>query len=541
MKSKSCLILVAAFALTVAAAVVRGEAAEPLLSHSVYFKLNDRSQESKQKLVEACRKYLTGHPGTVWFATGMRAEEFDREVNDRDYDVALYLVFQNQEAHDRYQVAPRHDQFIEEQRENWASVRVFDSWIQPDAVEGGTKETGVGPSATSSMDWPQWRGPDRTGVSKESGLLQSWSADGPRQVWVYKNAGEGYSAPAIVDGKLFTLGTRENQECLLALDANTGEELWSARIGPVFRERRGNGPRGTPTVDADRVYALSGQGDLICANVADGKVVWRSSLRELGGEVPNWGYTESVLVDGDHVICTPGGSQGALAALEKRTGRLMWQSSEFTDPAHYSSMVVADVNGTRQYIQRTERSVVGIAAQDGALLWRSTFPGRTAVVPTPIYRDGLVYVTAGYGAGSKLIRIGTNHEAEDVYENNVMKNHHGGVILLGDHVYGYSDGSGWICQDFESGEEVWSERDALGKGAIAYADGRFYCLDESTGTIVLIEASPDGWQEHGRYTLAPQTQIRTPQGRIWTHPVISHGKLYLRDQDLIHCYDIRQQ
>jgi outer membrane protein assembly factor BamB len=540
MKSKFYPMLLGVLVLTTGVSIARSEPAEPLLSHSVYFKLNEPSEAAKRDLVEACRKYLSGHPGTVWFATGVRAEAFDREVNDRDYDVALYLVFANEAAHDRYQDAPRHDQFIEEQSHNWASVRVFDSWIQPDAVEAGAIPA-VGTDAASRLDWPQWRGPDRTGVSRETGLLRSWPTEGPRQLWVYENAGEGYSAPAIVDGRLFTMGTREHQECLLVLDANTGEELWVATIGPVFRERRGNGPRGTPTVDGDRVYALGGQGELICARVADGAVLWRANLRELGGEVPNWGYTESVLVDGDRVVCTPGGSRGALVALDKRTGRVVWQSSGFTEPAHYSSMVVADVNGTRQYIQRTERSVVGVAARDGALLWQATFPGRTAVVPTPIYRDGHVYVTAGYGAGSKLIRIGAGDNAVDVYENSVMKNHHGGVILLGDHVYGYSDGSGWICQDFESGEEVWSEREALGKGAIAYADGRFYCLDEATGTLALIEASPDGWREHGRFTLAPQTGMRAPQGRIWTHPVISHGKLYLRDQDLIHCYDIRQQ
>jgi outer membrane protein assembly factor BamB len=172
-------------------------------------------------------------------------------------------------------------------------------------------------------------------------------------------------------------------------------------------------------------------------------------------------------------------------------------------------------------------------------MWQATFPGRVAVVPTPIYNDQHVYVTAGYGAGCKLVRIESGDKVTEVYQNSVMKNHHGGVILVDDHVYGYSDGSGWICQDFMSGEEVWSERRALGKGAIAYADGRFYCQDEETGTVVLIEASPNGWKEHGRFTLAPQTKIRTPQGRIWTHPVISGGRLYLRDQDLIHCYDVK--
>ena len=391
----------------------------------------------------------------------------------------------------------------------------------------------------ANLDWPQWRGPDRTDVSKETGLLKSWPPGGPKRLWLYEKAGEGYSGPAIVAGKLFTMGTRDESECLLAIDANTGKELWVARIGSVFRERRGNGPRCTPTVDGDRVYAMTGEGELACASVADGKILWEQRMTDLGGIVPHWGYTESVLVDGDKVVCTPGGSKGALAALEKKTGKLLWQSAEFAEPAHYSSMIVAEVDGMRQYIQLTENAVVGIAATDGKLLWKSDFPGRTAVVPTPIYQDNHVYVTAGYGAGSKLVKIGPGNKASDVYENKVMKNHHGGVILVGGHVYGHSDGSGWVCQNFKTGAEVWAERRALGKGAIAYADGMLYCLDEESGTVVLIEASPQGWKEHGRFKLDPQTKIRAQQGRIWTHPVISNGKLYLRDQDLIYCYDVK--
>jgi outer membrane protein assembly factor BamB len=390
-----------------------------------------------------------------------------------------------------------------------------------------------------SSDWPQWRGEDRTDVSKETGLLKSWPVEGPKRVWLYPNAGEGYAGPAIVGGRLFTMGARDESECLLAIDAGTGKELWVTKIGSLFREGHGNGPRGTPTVDGDHLYAMSGRGNLVCANVADGKILWQQSMTALGGTIPHWGYTESVLVDGDQVVCTPGGGKGALAAFEKITGEPRWRSAQFTEPAHYSSIIAADINATRQYIQITERSVVGLAAKDGRLLWKSAFPGRTAVVPTPICRDNRVYVTAGYGAGCKLIQIGPGNEVSDVYKNTVMKNHHGGVILVGEHLYGYSDGSGWICQNFKTGEEVWRERGALGKGAIAYADGRLYCLDEGSGTVVLAEASPNGWQEHGRFKLDPQTKIRSSQGRIWTHPVISHGRLYLRDQDLIHCYDVK--
>jgi outer membrane protein assembly factor BamB len=394
--------------------------------------------------------------------------------------------------------------------------------------------------AAGNFDWPQWRGPDRTGVSKETGLLKSWPEGGPKRVWMFENAGTGYSGPSIVKGKLYTIGTRDNNECVLALDANTGKELWFAKIGAIWENDRGGGPRGNPTVDGDKVYALSGRGDLACVNAADGKVLWTASMREMGGRIPNWGYSESVLVDGDKVVCTPGGSQGTLAALDKNTGKVIWRSTDFTDPAHYVSMIAVELNGTRQYVQLTEKHLVGISAKDGKQLWSSDWTGRTAVVPTPIYHDGHVYIASGYGVGCKLVKVESGNAVSTVYENKVMKNHHGGVILVGDHVYGYSDGSGWVCQNFKTGEEVWAERDKLGKGAIAYADGMFYCQDEGRSTLVLIEASPKGWNEHGRLQVQPLSKLRPRDNKMWTHPVISNGKLYLRDQDLIYCYDVKK-
>ncbi len=390
------------------------------------------------------------------------------------------------------------------------------------------------------FDWPQWRGPDRTDVSRESGLLKEWPSGGPKRLWLFKNAGNGYSGPAIVNGKLFTMGTRDGAEIMIALNADTGEELWTASIGPIVNSDHGVGPRGTPAVDGERIYGLGGQGKLICAAVADGKVIWSLSMADLGGKTPHWGYSESVLVDGDKVICTPGGAKGAIAALDKTTGKVIWQSKEFTDPAHYSSAIDGEQNGTRQYIQLTEQHVAGVSANDGKLLWKSPFPGRVAVVPTPILHDGCVYVTAGYGVGCKLVKLGPGNQVSDVYDNKAMKNQHGGVVLVGDYLYGYSDGSGWMCQEFKSGKEVWSEKKALGKGALGFADGMLYCLDENSGTVVLAEPSPTGWKEHGRLKLDPQSKIRDSEGRFWTHPVISNGKLYLRDQDLIFCYDVKK-
>jgi outer membrane protein assembly factor BamB len=396
----------------------------------------------------------------------------------------------------------------------------------------------------ASHDWPQWRGPARDDLSKETGLLKQWPAEGPAKLWSFTNAGQGYSGFAVVGGHLFTLGTRDGSEVLICLDAGKGTEVWVAKLGAVLGNKWGDGPRGTPTVDADRVYALGGDGTLVAVQLKDGKELWRTTMGSLGGKTPGWGYTESVLVDGNQVVCTPGGAQGALAAFDKMTGKLLWQSKDFTEGAQYSSIVPATINGQPQYVQRTMTSIVGISPKDGALLWKQEYPGKTAMIPTPIVKGNQVYVTGGYGVGSMSFTIDPSNKVTMVFDetsgtNKVMKNHHGGVILLGDHIYGYSDGLGWTCQDFKTGAEVWSEKKALGKGAISYADGMFYLLEESSGTVALIEASPKGWSEKSRFKLDPQTAIRSPQGRIWTHPVISNGRLYLRDQDLIHCYAVK--
>ena len=394
-------------------------------------------------------------------------------------------------------------------------------------------------TTASALDWPQWRGPDRNDLSQEKGLLKEWPPAGPKQVWIYKNAGVGYAGPAVVGGRLFTLGTRDGKEVLLALDAEKGTEQWVHPLSGILDNKWGDGPRSTPSVEAGKVYTLSGPGTLACVNAADGKEIWNTSMSEVGGKVPTWGYTESPLVDGDQVVVTPGGEKGAIAAYDKATGKLRWQSKEFTDGAQYSSIVSATINGEKQYVQLTMQSIVGISAKDGALLWRHGFPGRVAVIPTPIVRDNQVYVTAGYKIGCIAIRIEPGNKVTPIYQNKVMQNHHGGVILVGDYLYGHSDGEGWVCQDWKTGELKWAEKNKLGKGAIGFADGMFYCVDESGGNVALIEASPNGWSEKGRFKLDPQTTIRKPDGRIWTHPVIVNGKLYLRDQDLIYCYAVK--
>lgn len=391
-----------------------------------------------------------------------------------------------------------------------------------------------------AADWPQWRGPNRDDISAETGLLKDWSASPPKLLWLFKEAGLGYSGYSVAAGKLFTMGARDNVEHVIAVDVKTGKQLWATPVGDRFQNDWGDGPRGTPTVDGDRVYALGGQGTLVCVNVQDGQPVWKKTMQELGGSPPHWGYTESVLIEANKVICTPGGSQGTLAALNKTNGELIWQSKSITEPAQYSSVIAVNHNGGRQLVQLVMKKLFAVHPADGSLLWETDWPGATAVIPTPIFKDGHVYVTSGYGVGSKLARIDAGNKVTDVYANKVMKNHHGGVVLIGDHLYGYSDGPGWICQNFKTGEEVWANK-SLGKGAVHAADGMLYCLDEGTGTIALVEASPKGWNEKGRFKLDPQTTQRKPRGKIWTHPVVADGKLFLRDQELLFCFDVKNK
>ncbi len=390
-----------------------------------------------------------------------------------------------------------------------------------------------------AVDWPQWRGPNRDGISRETGLLQAWPSAGPKRVWLSRDIGIGYSAPVVANGRLFVMGTKGGKEQLFAKEAKSGKPLWTAALGGILSNNWGDGPRGAATVDGDRVYALGAKGGLICANAEDGRVNWRVELvKDLGGKVPGWGYTESVLVEGDLVICTPGGKRGTLAALDKKTGEVIWRSGDWTDGAQYASVVSAELNGQRQVVQLTQKTLAGVSTSDGSVLWRNAWPGRTAVIPTPIVHRNEVYISSGYGAGCRKITVGDGHKVTEDYSNKNMKNKHGGVLLHDGHLYGYSDGRGWTCQNLESGDVVWDSK-KFGKGCVFYADNRLYCLEESSGRVALVGANTGGWKEHGRFKLEPQTELRKSSGRIWTHPVVANGVLYLRDQELLFAFDVK--
>jgi outer membrane protein assembly factor BamB len=283
---------------------------------------------------------------------------------------------------------------------------------------------------------------------------------------------------------------------------------------------------------------MDGWGELICVNALDGKEQWHKSLvKDLGGAAPTWGYSESPLVDGGQVVVTPGGQKGAIAAFNTKTGALIWQSKQFTDAAHYSSIVPAEIDGTRQYIQLTAASVVGISAKDGSVLWKAPRQGNVAVIPTPLVTGNAIYVTSGYGAGCNLFQVAATdgkYSVNQVYANHVMVNHHGGVVRVGDFIYGYSDGKGLSCQNAKTGNAMWAEKAKIKKGSLCYADGKLYYREEDTGTVVLVDAVSDGYVEKGRFS-----QPERSQEHAWAHPVVANGKLYIRDQDLLLCYDIK--
>ena len=398
-------------------------------------------------------------------------------------------------------------------------------------------------------DWPHWRGPKRDDISKETGLQKSWPKDGPKQVWVNESAGLGYAGFSIVDGKLFTMGLENDQEFALCLDANTGKEIWRVDQAGKFKNGWGDGPRSTPSVDGDHVYFMFAGGTLACLNIKNGKEVWSIEMSDFGGKVPVWGYAESPLVDGDKVIVTPGGPQGAVLAVDKKTGKKIWQSTDFKieykgrrgmdDRAHYSSVMPAEFNGKKTYVQLVPNAVVGLDAASGSVIWKSEWNGQIAVIPTPVVFGNKVYICSGYGVGSKLVEIEKDNSAEEAWKTSVMKNHHGGVVMMGDHVYGYCDGAGFTCQNMEDGEIVWNNKKDVKKGAVSFADGMFYFIEEQGGKVMLLSANAEKMAVKGEFQLSPLSERRSRRGKIWVHPVIANGKLYLRDQEIIHCYDIK--
>ena len=417
-------------------------------------------------------------------------------------------------------------------------------------------------SAIAFDDWPHWRGPNFDAKSTETGLLKEWPEGGPTQLWVNKNSGLGYSGFSIVGDQLFTIGMEDNREFGLCLNANTGKEIWRTplnelpgggpRDGGYYRQW-GDGPRSTPTVDGECVYVLGAGGHLAGLEKSEGSKLWSVELQEFGGEIPTWGYSESPLVDGNKLICTPGGDVGTILALNKSDGKKVWQTKPIkrvlesdgsetkSASRNYSSIVPINWNNQRQYIQLTEHAIVSVHPENGDFIWQSMWRGKTAVIPSPIFipERGEVYATSGYNVGSKLLKINDDNSIEERWFSKSMQNHHGGVIQVGDYFYGSSKPV-FVCQSIEDGSKKWATR-KIPKGALGYADGLFYHLSERSGKVSLIEATEKSVKPKGSFVPKPKSTRRAKKGLYWTHPVVSNGKLYLRDQEMIYCYDIKSK
>jgi outer membrane protein assembly factor BamB len=400
---------------------------------------------------------------------------------------------------------------------------------------------GVETFATLALatDWPQWRGPERTNISKETGLLDQWPSDGPKLAWKAEGLGEGYAGVSIVGGRIYTMGEDKQSSYICALDEKSGKILWSAKVGKIGGGDGYPGPRATPSVDGGHVYAMGQFGDLVCVT-ADGKEVWRKNMeKDFGGKMMSgWGYAESVLVDGDNVVCTPGGKQGTILALNKTTGEPVWRSKQYTDTAAYSSLVMAEIGGKKQYVQLTGDSVAGVDAKTGDLLWRAERKGPTAVIPTPVVQGEHVFVTSGYNAGGDLFRIssdgGGKFKAERVYHSNEFSVHVGGVVLVDGYLYGFNN-TNLLCMDFLTGKVQWKNR-STGKGAVTYADKHLYVRgDAEPGPIALVEANPKKYTEKGRFDQPDASGKNT-----WPPVVVANGKMYLRDQNVLLCYDVKK-
>lgn len=398
-------------------------------------------------------------------------------------------------------------------------------------------------ASATAADWPQFRGPKRDGVSAETGLLKEWEKGGPKLAWKAPNLGLGYGTPSVANGVVFGLGTRDKKDGVWALKEADGTELWFTPIDDPRNINQNNGPSGTPTVTGGKVYAVSSKGKLVRLDEKTGKLEWQVDfVKDFGGSVPSWGYTESPLVDGDHVICTPG-RKNTLVALEKDTGKVVWKAEvPKGDGAHYSSPIAVEIAGQKQYVQFVNGGIVSVGASDGAFLWRYDGPANgTANCATPIVHDGHVFGASSYGKGGGLAKIEKADgklTATEVYFEKRLQNHHGGLVLVDGFLYGEASGK-LACINFKTGEIAWSAPGgSAGKGSVTYADGHLYHRNEGGKLVLLVEANPKKYVEKGRFEQPDRSTGRNSEA--WAHPVVANGKLYLRDQANLLCFDIKK-
>ena len=395
-------------------------------------------------------------------------------------------------------------------------------------------------------DWPQWRGQNRDGHSRETGLLKEWPKEGPKLIWQMKDVGSGYSTPSISSGRIFLMSNSGlADEFVIAFDAKDGKKIWSVRIGkvgnpdqkPPFPEARS-----TPTVDGALLYALGSDGDLVCLETKTGKERWRKSLRSDYGGIPGtWAYAESPLVDGDTLVCVPGGKEATMVALNKQNGEVIWKSAvPGGDTAGYASTITTKVGDIKQYVAYTVNGLVGVNAKNGKFLWRyEKVKGALGMsIMTPVAHDGYIYVGGTrVGGGAVLLKANQGAiTAEEAYFDPKLPIAIGGAVLVGDHLYGCGQ-STIMCVNFKTGRILWNER-SIAPASLCYAEGLLYLHGEG-GDVALIEASPEAYRERGRFTPLDQPKHGNTMEKSWAYPVIADGRLYIRDLNSLWCYNIK--
>lgn len=407
-------------------------------------------------------------------------------------------------------------------------------------------------AAPPGGNWPQWRGPQRDGVSTETGLLASWPAGGPPKLLTVTGLGRAFSSVAVAGGRIYTMGDRASGQYVIALDEETGKQVWATRIGNVYNSPDDfNGPRGTPTTDGELLYAIGTEGQLVCLETATGRERWRKSLeRDFDGQMMSgWNWSESPLVDGDRVVVTPGGGKAGIVALEKISGKEIWRSAvprfgpRGNDGAGYSSIVISNGGGVKQYVQLMGRGVLGVRASDGRFLWgNNEVANNIANISTPLVSGNFVFASTSYDAGSVMVELSPAPEGRATATKKyfispgVFQNHHGGFVLIGGHIYGgHGLSQGFpVCIELATGKSMWQRARGAGTGsaAVVAAEGHVYFRYQN-GMVALVEASPAGYKEKGSF------QIPNPHTLSWPHPVIAGGRLYLREQDALHVYNIK--
>ncbi len=388
----------------------------------------------------------------------------------------------------------------------------------------------------------EWRGPGRTGVYNETGLLTKWPEGGPKLLWSVTGLAKGNSSVAIGKDKIYLTGTKGDIEVLIALDMK-GNRLWETPYGRAFTESFTES-RATPTIDGNRIYVTSGMLDAACVDAETGKIIWSKKVNDdFSGAMGTWGKCESPIVLGEKVFFTPAGNKTTMVALNKMTGETIWQSESLNDISSYVSPLLVDINGKQIIVQVTQNYIIGVSPQDGKILWKFNFgaltqpDGANIHANTPLYWNQCLFVTSGYDHPNVMLKLADDgNSVTELWSDKTLDNHHGGVVRIGSYIYGsnwINNNKGrWVCLDWNTGKPTY-ETDWYNKGQIIADDGMLYCYEEKTGNFALVKATPE------KFDIVSAFKVPLGSGPHWPHPVISNGILYVRHGDALMAYDIK--